>query len=100
MMSFLVRDVLGDLIHVRFRDRKRSVAAAPGEFFNNYVVGINPVRRASFQQLHQFLYRESGRKVNKRVNMIGVHIVDFHINTFVFGVIVQVLGYTRCSCFV
>jgi hypothetical protein len=38
MMFFLVRDVPGDLIHVRFRDRKRSVASAPGEFSRDNVV--------------------------------------------------------------
>ena len=99
-MLLSIRDVSRNLVQIRFRYGERAVTSAPGEFSSHNVIGINPVGRASFQKLDQFLYGESSRKIDKRVDMLGVYIIDFHVNTFVFGVLVKVAGHTRGSCFV
>jgi hypothetical protein len=54
----------------------------------------------SFWELHQLLYGKGGRKINQCVNVMGVYIVDFHVNAFVFGILVQVAGDTRGGCLV
>jgi hypothetical protein len=58
------------------------------------------VRGTSLQELHQFLDREASRKIDKRMNMIGVYVVDLHVNAFHFSVFTEVAGHATRSFFV
>lgn len=99
MMLFLIRNISRHVRHIRLRDRERAIASAPREFSRHDVMRVNPVGRASLKKLHQFFYRNRGRKIHKRMNVIRIHVVDFYVNAFAFGVLVQVARYTFRSRF-
>jgi hypothetical protein len=75
--------------------RMRHSPRPPGEFSSYDVICVNPVRRASFQELHQFLYREGSGKVDQRVNVICVYMINFHVNPFLFRTLRQVARNAR-----
>ena len=79
VMFLLAGDVCTDMADIGFRDRERTVASSPREFFRENIVCVDPVGGASLQELHQFLDREPSWKIDKRMDMIRVHVVDLHI---------------------
>ena len=89
VMFLLARDVSTDMANIGFRDRERTVASSPREFSRQNIVRVDPVGRTSLQKLHQFLNRKASWKIDKRMDVIGVHVVDLHMEALVFGTSVK-----------
>ena len=58
------------------------------------------MRRTSFYELDYLFDREPSRKIDQRVYMIRVHIVDFEVNALFVGVLIEVARYRRCGSLV
>ncbi len=50
--------------------------------------------RTSLQKLHQILDRKISWKIDKCVDVIGVHVVNLHMEALVVGVLSQVTGHS------
>jgi hypothetical protein len=48
--------------------------------------------RASLQELNQFLDGQIRWEIDQRVDVIGVHVIDLHLNAFGVGVFSEVTG--------
>ncbi len=89
MMFFLAGDVSRNSMQIRFGYRECAIATAPGELSLDDVVAVNPVRRASLEELHYVFNGAASWQIDQRVNMIGVHVIDLHVDLLFLCVIGQ-----------
>ena len=100
MMLLLFGDICCDLIDIRFRHREGAVASSSCEFPRQKIVCVDPVGGTSLEQLNQVLDRNTSWKIDKGMNMIGVYVIDLHVNAFHFSVFAKVAGHARRSSFI
>ena len=100
MMFLLPGNVRSNLFDVGFRDRKDAVASSPRKFSRQNVVRVDPVGRTSLQQLDQLLDGQSCWKINKDMDVIGIHVIYLHVNAFDVGVFSEVTGQASRSLFI
>jgi hypothetical protein len=98
---FLLPGNLGtNLYDIRLRHGKGAVASAPGKFPRQNAVGVHTVGGTALQKLDQFLDRHIGWEIDKGMNMIGVYVIDLHVNALGVGVLTKVTGEAGCSLLV
>ena len=96
VMLLLLGNVSAYLLDPGVRNRKDAVAPTPTEFAGQEVVLVCPMRRSSLEQMHHLLNGQPRRQVHQHMDVIGVHVVDSHVDAFLGCVLVQVLG-DSCS---
>jgi hypothetical protein len=92
VMFLLPSNVGSNLYDIGFGDRKSAVASSPRKFPRQNVVCIHPVGRTSLQELNQFLDGQIRWEIDQCVDVIGVHVIDLHVNAFGVGVFSEVTG--------
>ena len=61
---------------------------------------FHPMGGTALQKLDQFLDRHIGWEIDKGMNMIGVYVIDLHVNALGVGVFSKVTGEAGCSVLV
>ena len=90
MVLLLSGNVRRNLPRGRVRHRKCPVAPRPPKLAWNQVVLVYPVGGSSLEKLHRFFYAQMRGQIQKDVDMIGIHVVDFHVYALFRGVLGQI----------
>jgi len=100
VMFLLPSNVGSYLCDIGFRHRKGTIASSPRKFTRQNIVCVDPVGRISLHELDQLLDGEAGWKIEQRVDVIGVYVIDLHVNAFGVGVFSQVTRQASRSLFI
>jgi hypothetical protein len=92
MMLLLSRDVRSHLANIRFRHREHLITSSPREFLGDHTISVYPMGRTSLDQLNHLFDGLARRKIDKGMNVIGIQVVAFHIDSVDFSVLAGVLG--------
>ena len=92
MMLLLCRYIGSHLTDVRFRDGESAIASAPREFPSDHVISVYPMRRVSFYQLNYLFEGLASRKIDKSMNVIGINVVNLHVDSSDLSVLAEVTG--------
>jgi hypothetical protein len=90
MVFLLAGDVFRHSRNTRVGNGKHSITAAPREFARRKLVGIDPMRRTTLEELHHLFDPKMGWKVNQGMNVVGIDIVDLHVEPLFGGLLRQV----------
>jgi len=98
MMPFLVCYITRYSFDIGVRDGECSITSPPEKFsFDNSVL-VYPMRRASFQELYYVFNADVSRKINQRMGVVRIDVVDLHVDPFLQRIRVQKARcLSRCS---
>jgi hypothetical protein len=87
MVFFLGRNILCHLLNTGLGDRKGTISTAPAKFARPQAALVYPMGRTSLQKLHYVLNAEMRRQINQGMHVIGIHIIDLHVNALLRGIL-------------